>query len=387
MPYLHIGYTRRTRSRIYLSPSMQQLLNQIQTAGHLGVIFSWSFEYGKLAPYQWPRRTNGAFVASSGLKSYWANSGLLPPLCLHGSKVGNELSVLEARCTIRPGEVGKYRLACPFEGTDDFCGYVVLIPSRPLQSGVASAGMGTHVYIHDDGQGFLDNLRLARRTFSTLSDEDIFPGLQFDLNLSGVPAQLLPPAGLPAAAAPPPAGLPTAAAPPPALAPQPLAAPFPPFPILPPPAGLEVFSEEIGPALPSPLPFIERTAGYRALICLATTTGLAPDHVDALFDSMEKCRYCWRTFLGPAFEAHQGTDGIHGCERTGGSGFGNGLGRYKGLDAWSAWSTSASRSYKRRMKLPIYPQEPPPVAPIASGSASSSQTTEVDIDSDAIEVD
>ncbi|KAF8574482.1 hypothetical protein K439DRAFT_1624273 [Ramaria rubella] len=245
---------------------MQQLLNQIQAAGHLGVIFSWSFEYGKLVPYQWPCRTNGAFVASS-LKLYWANSGLLPLLCLHGSKLD-----------------------------------------------LASTGMGTHMYIHNNSQGFLVNLRLARQTFSTPSD-DIFPGLQFDLNLSGVPAQPLPPAGLPATAAPPPT-----------LAPQPLAAPFPSFPILPPPTGLEVFSEEIGPALPSPLLFIERTAGYCTLICLATTTGLAPDHVDALFDSMEKCHYCWQTFLGPVFEAHQGIDGIHGCERMGGSGFGNGLG-------------------------------------------------------------
>ncbi|KAF8585687.1 hypothetical protein K439DRAFT_1615695 [Ramaria rubella] len=102
--------------------------------------------------------------------------------------------------------------------------------------GLASAGMGTHMYIHNDSEGFLDNLRLSRQTFSTLSDEDIFPGLQFDLHLSGVTVQLLPPAGLPATAALPPAGLPTAAAPPPTLTPQPLTALFPPFPILPPPA-------------------------------------------------------------------------------------------------------------------------------------------------------
>ncbi|KAF8574023.1 hypothetical protein K439DRAFT_1624651 [Ramaria rubella] len=321
MPYYHLGLTRRTRSRIYLSPRMQQLLHHIQTAGILGDILSWSFEAGCVAPYEWPRHPNGAFVATSGLKVHWANNDILPPLCLHGSKVGNELSILQTQCTIRPTHIHgarKYRLVCPFEGTDSFCGYMVLLPSRPMHSNLISARTS------NGNAPFEGNINLA-----PVLDENVFS------NTFNVPAAVMPR----------------------------LLAVAPPLPSFP-PAGLWMFTEAHGPPLPQPLPFVDRTADYRALICLATTTGLAPDHMEALFASLERCRYCDRSFIGPAFEAHREVNGVHGCERLGGSGFGTGIGKYKGLGTWSRWSPSASRSYQRRLQQPAKARGTPSGVPL-----------------------
>ncbi|KAF8588990.1 hypothetical protein K439DRAFT_1613071 [Ramaria rubella] len=206
-------------------------------------------------------------------------------------------------------------------------------------------------------------------------DENVFS------NTFNVPAAVVPVGQLPAA---------------PAAAALAVAPPLPSFP----PAGLWMFTEAHGPPLPQPLPFVDRTTDYRALICLATTTGLALDHMEALFASLERCRYCDRSFIGPAFEAHREVNGVHGCERLGGSGFGTGIGKYKGLGTWSRWSPSASRSYQRRLQQPVKARGTPSGVPLvldinarvitpASTSSSSRRlsVSDIEVDSDPIEID
>ncbi|KAF8584588.1 hypothetical protein K439DRAFT_1616573 [Ramaria rubella] len=335
MSYFHIGPSRRTRNRVYLTLRMQELLRHVQITTKLGNILSWKFEVGSVATYPWPRHASGAVVAGSGLRAYWETNGVIPPLCFHGSKVGNKLTIPQAQCKIRPTRsngVTKYCLSCSFEDTDGFCGYVAVLPSRPQQSdlvheNISNNAVNAHRFMQASGSQSL--LPFVPK----LSDANIFATVQQN---PAAPAPLQP--AVPAVVA---------------QAAVPVAAPIPlPF-VIPPPAGLWAFSKEYGPPLLEELPFITHFADYRALICLTTTTGLSPDHFDALLDSLEKCQYCCRSFLGPAFEAHHGVDGIHRCERTSGSGFGSGVGCYKGLTTWTGWSSPASKSYRRRRQLEL----------------------------------